>query len=100
MPMLSLLGADHRLPLFHMDKIFIRFEETKESINKFSIGYMINPKLNINKAFRKQVNKFMNNKFAPITQPYISYTSKNITKVLALLIFMRQEIVLRKLSSC
>ena len=55
--MQSLLGTNHRQPLFHMAKSYIWIEETKELINKFSIGYMINPKLNINKAFREQVNK-------------------------------------------
>ena len=50
--MLSLLGKNHRLPLFYMAKIFIWIEGKKQGIHKFSIGYMINPKLNINKAFR------------------------------------------------
>ena len=52
MPMQSLLGAYHRLPLLHMAKSYIWLEETKERINEFSIGYMINPNLNINKAFK------------------------------------------------
>ena len=52
MNMQSLLGSNHRLPLFHMDKGFIWLEETKEHINEFSIGYMVNTTLNINKAFR------------------------------------------------
>ena len=51
MPLQSLLGDNHRLPLFHMDKRFIWIEETKERINRFQIVYMINPTLNINKAF-------------------------------------------------
>ena len=55
MTMESLLGTNHCLTLFHMAKSFIWIEETKELINEFYIGYMINPKLNINKAFRKQV---------------------------------------------
>ena len=37
----SLFGANHCLPLFHMAKSFIWLEETKELINKFFIGYMI-----------------------------------------------------------
>ena len=52
MPMISLLGANHRLPLFHMAKRFIWINETKQRINEFTIGYMINPDLNFNKAFR------------------------------------------------
>ena len=43
--------------------------------------------LNINKAFREQVNKGMKNTFFTITQPHIKTTwSKNKTRVLALLI--------------
>ena len=68
--MLSFFGANHRVPLFHMAKSFIWLEETKEHINYFSIGYMTNPKLNINKAFREQVHKCMNNIFGPSTQPF------------------------------
>ena len=42
-----------------MAKSFIWLGETKELINEFSIGYMINPTLNISKAFKEQVTKFM-----------------------------------------
>ena len=52
MPMKSLLGTNHRIPLFHMAKIFICLEETKERINELSIEYMLNPILNISKALR------------------------------------------------
>ena len=45
MPMQSLLGNNHRLPLFHMDKCFILIEEIKEVNNEVSIGYMINKNL-------------------------------------------------------
>ena len=41
MPMLSLLGENHRLPLFHMDKHFIWINETKKPINEFTIVYVI-----------------------------------------------------------
>ena len=51
-PMQSLLGDNHRLTLFCMAKIFIWIEETKERINDLFIGNMINPTLNINKAFK------------------------------------------------
>ena len=71
MPMLSLLGNNHRLPLFHMAKLFIWIEEKNERINDFSIGYMINPKLNINRAFIEQVNKYMNTTLGAITKPHI-----------------------------
>ena len=71
MPMQSFLGDNHCLPLFHMAKSFICIEETKECINKFLIGYMINPTLDIIKSFREKVNKCMKNTFGAITQPHI-----------------------------
>ena len=43
MPMFSLLGANHHLTLFHMDKRFIWINETKQRINEFNIGYIKNP---------------------------------------------------------
>ena len=48
----SLLGTNHRLPLSHMVKIYTCLEETNQRINELSIGYMMNPNLNTNKAFR------------------------------------------------
>ena len=55
MPMLPLLGENHRLPLFHMDKRFIWLNEIKQRINEFTIGYMINTGLNVNKDFIEQM---------------------------------------------
>ena len=55
MPMLLLLGANHCLPLIHMAKHFISINETKQRINEVTTGYMINKGLNVNKAFREQV---------------------------------------------
>ena len=72
MHMQSLLWTNHRLPLSHMDKSYICLEETKERINEFSIGYMINPTLNINKAFKEQVTKCMKTSFGAMNQPHIS----------------------------
>ena len=39
-------------------------------MNKFAIGYMINPVLNVNKAFRDQVQKYIYTTFFEITQPF------------------------------
>ena len=74
MPMLSLLEANHSLPLFHMAKRFIWLNETKKRINEFNIGYIINPGFNINKAFIEQVEKCMNTTLGEITQPSIQST--------------------------
>ena len=48
-PTLSLLGVNHCLTLFHMAKHFIWINETKQRINEFTIGYMINKGLNVDK---------------------------------------------------
>ena len=88
MPMLSLLGWDHHLPLLHMAKRFIWLNETKKLINEFLIGYIINPDLNDNKPFRDQVEKVMYTTFGKITQPLLKATlSKNNTSVLELIMF-------------
>ena len=86
MPILSLLGSNHHLPLFHMSKHFIWLNETKQLINEFKIGYMINPGLNFNKIFREKLVKCMHTKFGEITQPFIKATlAKKNTSVLALI---------------
>ena len=80
MPMLSLLGANHRLPLFYIAKPFIWINE--------AIGYMINLGLNVRKTFREQVEKCMFNTFGAITQHFIkSKMLKDKTRVLALILF-------------
>ena len=47
MPMLPLLGTNHRLLLYHMAKRFICIEETVERINDCDIEYMINQSLHV-----------------------------------------------------
>ena len=59
--MLSLLGANHCLPLFHMTKRFIWLNETKKRINEFKIGYMINPNLNVKKSLQITGGKMYKN---------------------------------------
>ena len=53
-----------------MAKRFIWINETKKCINEFTIGYMINPGLNVNKAFREHVEKCMCTTFGEIKQPF------------------------------
>ena len=60
--------------LVHLDKSFIWVNETRQRINEFTIGYMINTNLNIKKAFIKQVDTCMKNTFGAITQPHIRST--------------------------
>ena len=54
-PMLSLLGGNHLLPLFRMAERYICLNKTKKHSNEFKIGYMINTGLYINKTFREQL---------------------------------------------
>ena len=49
---------------------------------------MINPELHVNKDFKEQVKKCMNNTFGTLTQPFIKkITTKNNTCVLELIMF-------------
>ena len=64
-----------------MAKSFICLNETKQRINKFNIVYMINPGLNVNKAFREQVQTCMYTTFGEITQPFIKSTLAKIIQV-------------------
>ena len=83
-----LLGTNCCRPLLPMSKIYIWLEEKNQRINDVSIGYMTNPDLNTNKAFRDQVKVFLKNKFRPDTNLHIGkILSKQITRVLALVIF-------------
>ena len=83
----SVLGNNHHIPLSHMAKRYIWLEETNEPINEFSIGYMINPTLSINKSFKEKVTKCVNSTFFEITQQHISKILFKKTRVLALLMF-------------
>ena len=56
-PLMPLLGANYRQPILHMSKIMVHCYSADESINQFSIGYMITPSLNCNKLSREQVEK-------------------------------------------
>ena len=50
-PLFTLLGVNHRQPILHMSKRMVHFHSIDETINQFSIGYMINPSLHFNKVF-------------------------------------------------
>ena len=71
----SMLGTNYLMPLSHMAKSYILFEETNERINEFSIGYMMNSNLSINKAFKEQVKICKKTRFGTMNQQHISKTS-------------------------
>ena len=73
-----------------MSKIIFHCYSTDESINQFSISYMINPSLNCNKLFIEQVEKFSSVSFHKNTMETIKdCLRENNTCVMALIIFMR-----------
>ena len=85
----SLLGTNHRLPLSHMSRIYIWFEETNQRINFLSIGYTMNPNLIMNKVFREQVKVCMKTTFYTSTMTHITRILLKLnTIVLVLVIFL------------
>ena len=77
--MQSMLEANCRRPLLHMSKSYIWLEEKNQRINELSIGYMMNPNLNRNRAFKYQVKVCLKNTFGTDTNIHIGKTlSKKI----------------------
>ena len=71
-----------------MSKSYIWIEETNQRINDLSIGYLMNPHLNTNKASREQVMGCLKNTFGPSTNINIGkILLKKNTRVLALVMF-------------
>ena len=87
-----MLGTNNRLPLSHMAKSYIWLEETNQRINEFSIGYMMNPNLSMNKVFREQVKLCMKATFSTSTMTHISkILLKPNTRVLSLVMFFENR---------
>ena len=97
--MQSMLWTICRMPLLHMSKIYIWIEETSQRINELSIGYIMNPTLNRNRAFKDQVKVCLNHTFGTDTNSHISKTLHKLnTRVLALVIFYESgKTIIRKL---
>ena len=74
-----------------MAKSFIWINETSERINEFAIGYMINPTLHVNKSFKERVEKYMNNKFGLLTQPFIKKNPKKEYKCFIIINVLRDK---------
>ena len=85
-----------------MAKIYHWIEETNQRTNAFSIGYMMNPNLSINKNFKYQVKVCMKTTFSTSTMTHISrILLKPDTRVLALIIFFNhRKNMERKFSEC
>ena len=69
-----------------MFKIMVHCYSTDECINKFVIGYMINPSINCNKLFGVQVEKWLSVSFHSRTMGTIwDFPKNNSTCVMALI---------------
>ena len=66
----------------------IYIEETNQRINEFSFAYMLNPHLNMNKAFKDHVKTFLSKTFGADTNKHINRKlMKRDTRVIALVVF-------------
>ena len=70
---MSIVGVDHRQPILHMFKIIVHCYNIDETINQFTIGYIINPSLKFNNIFRTQVENFSSVSFSSIIMKNIRY---------------------------
>ena len=74
-----MLQANFCMPLLHISKSYIFLEETNQRINEFSIGYMMNPTLYKNRAFKEQVKVCFKHTFGTDTTSHINkILQKNI----------------------
>ena len=52
---MPILGVNNCLHILNISKRIIHIYSTENTVHQFAIGYMINPYLSINNAFRTQV---------------------------------------------
>ena len=58
-PLMPIVGVNHRLPILHMSKIMVHIYTEDKTVHQFAIGYMINPSLHFNKMFTTQVENIL-----------------------------------------
>ena len=56
--LLPLVGVNNYLTLLHMSKTFVYMNSIENYMNQFAIGFMVNPKLHVDKAFKYQVKSY------------------------------------------
>ena len=82
------VGVNHRLHILHMSKIMVHCYTTGKNINQFEIGYMINPSLKFNKAFRTQVKKWLGVSFSIRKMNFfLNLMNKNTCDVALIMIY-------------
>ena len=76
-PLFPLIGVNHRQSIIHKSKITVYLYTTDEQINKFAIGYMINPSLHVNRVFREEVEECLIDTVNENTMKNEIYVMKN-----------------------
>ena len=75
---------------------------TGKTINQFSIGYMINPSLKFNNAFRTKVEKLLGDYFSIRTMKNINncLTKKNTSVMTPIMIYENNGEIQKKCIEC
>ena len=55
--LMPMVEVNNTLPILHLSKRMVHIYTTEKTIHQFSIGYMMNHSININRVFREQVQK-------------------------------------------
>ena len=97
--LMSIVGANHCLPILHLSKIMIHIYTTGKTIHQFAICYKIKPSLNCNKVSKTQVEKCLGCSFSIRTVKTIkTFLIKKNTSVMALImIYENNGEILKKL---
>ena len=75
----------------------VHLYSTDERIHRFSIGYMVNSSLHVNKLFIEQVEIILNATFHERTMvPIIYVMKKKNTYIIALIIFYENKVTKQK----
>ena len=56
-PLIPIVGVNHRLPILQMSKIMVHIYTTGKNIHQFAISYTINPSIQFNIIFKIKVEK-------------------------------------------
>ena len=87
-PLRYLLSVYHRLHLSNMENKTAMNEKGEKTIYQFQVGFMLNPVLNIKKAFKEKSEINMEKYFSGTTMtPVRKVLKKRNTRVISLLMF-------------
>ena len=66
-PLFTFLGVNNLQPILHMSERLVYIYTTEKQINKFAIGYMINPSLHVNELFIDKIENTEESHFIQIS---------------------------------